>query len=133
MLDVRKPGVVLDAGALLAIESGKLNDVVSQAEKLALPIRISGGALAQAWRGGPRSARLGALLKKDVIVVALDRLEARRVGEFLARSAVARSTRPDVIDAHVALLVRETSSLVYTSDPRDLVRFGVPKASIRRV
>lgn len=107
--------------------------MLGQAEALQLPMRISGGALAQAWRGGPRSARLGALLKKDVIVVSLDRVEARRVGEFVARSKPERSTKPDVVDAHVALLTRETKSLVYTTDPRDLLRYGVPKSHIRRI
>jgi len=131
--DSGRPGLVLDAGALLAVEAGKLTDVLSQADVLGLPIRLSGGALAQAWRGGPRSARLGALLKKRVIVVALDMLEARRVGEFIARARFKRTTRVDIVDAHAALLSRETRSLVYTSDERDLVRYGVPGSSIRRV
>lgn len=128
-----RPGLVFDTGALLAVEEGRLTDVVRQAVACGLPIRVSGGVLAQSWRGGPRSARLSALLKKDVlVVVALDAMEARRVGEFVAR-APSNAGRADVVDAHVALMTRETSSLVYTSDLGDLVRYGVPRALVRRV
>lgn len=131
--DAKRPGLVLDAGALLAIEAGKLTDVLGTANALGLPIRISGGAVAQAWRGGPRSARLAALLKKDVVVVPLDVTEARRLGEFITRAKFARRERPDIVDAHAALIARETRSLVYTSDGGDLARYGVPDALIRKV
>ena len=125
---------MLDAGALLAIENGKLTDVLMQAHLSNLPVRLSGGALAQAWRGGPRSARLGALLKKDLVTVyALDALEARHVGELIARIGWKRRAKPDVVDAHTALLARMTRSLVYTSDAGDLARYGVPEAMIRSV
>jgi hypothetical protein len=131
--DAKRPGLVLDAGALLAVESGKLTDVLSKANAVGLPIRVSGGAVAQAWRGGPRSARLAALLKKNTIVIALDMVEARRLGEFITRVRLKRSERPDIVDAHAAFIARETRSLVYTSDTADLTRYGVPAAMIRRV
>lgn len=134
MPDPSRPGVVLDAGALLAIEAGRLTDLLAEAHASKIPIRISGGAIARAWRGGPRSARLGALLKQDVQVAALDAFEGRRVGELVAREKGAkRKTRPDVVDAHTALLARETKSLVYTSDPDDIGRYGVAPERIRRV
>jgi hypothetical protein len=129
-----RPGLVLDAGALLAIEIGKLTDVLSQASAFGIPIRVSGGALAQAWRGGRRSARLAAALKKKVVrVIPLDTMEARRVGEFIARTISKRGKKPDVVDAHSAFLARETRSLVYTSDEDDLARYGVPADLIRAV
>lgn len=132
--DPKRPGLVLDAGALLAVEAGKLTDVLSKATALGLPIRVSGGAVAQAWRGGLRSARLGALLKQGVVlVIALDAGEARRLGEFIARVRSKRSRRPDVVDAHAALIARETRSLVYTSDAGDLALYGVPTAILRNV
>lgn len=133
--DPLRPGIVLDAGALLAVEAGRLTDVIAQGEALGLPIRISGAALAQAWRGGPRSSRLGSLLRKDVLVIPLDRLEARRVGELIAvtQGRGKRAGKPDVVDAHVALIARETRSIVFTSDPDDLLRYGVPAASVQRV
>lgn len=134
MPDSSRPGLVLDAGALLAIEAGKLTDLLAEAHASKVPIRISGGAIAQAWRGGPRSARLAALLKQEVQVVSLDVLEGRRVGELIARVAGAkRKVRPDVVDAHTALLTRETRSVVYTSDPDDIGRYGVARERIRRV
>ncbi len=123
--------MVFDTGALLAIEFGKMTDVLSTANALDLPIRFSGGALAQAWRGGPRRARLSALLKqRGVTVIALDADEARRVGEFIAQT---RTARADVVDAHAAFLARKTQSLVYTSDVEDLASYGVPPTLIRRV
>jgi hypothetical protein len=126
--------LVLDTGALLAIESGKMTDVLSKANALGLPIRLSGGALAQAWRGGPRSARIAALLKqRGVIVVALDADEARRVGEFITQTRIARTSRLDLVDAHAAFLTRRTRSLVYTSDAEDLESYGVPPTLIRSV
>jgi len=132
LVDVSRPGIVLDAGALLSIEAGRLTDVLAEAHALGLPIRLSGGALAQAWRGGPRSARLAAVLKKGASVIALDSLEGRRVGEFIARRGPSRRAKPDVVDAHTALLTRETRSLVYTSDAEDLASYGVAEKWIRK-
>jgi hypothetical protein len=134
MADSTRPGIVLDAGALIAIESGRLTDVLAAAHAVGLPVRFSGGAVAQAWRGGPRSARLAALLKKvDVVtVVALDAGEGRRVGELVARTR-GRAKKPDVVDAHAAFLTRETKSVVFTSDPDDIAAYGVQHARIRRV
>ena len=129
--DDGRPGLVFDAGALLAIKKGRLTDVLSEADRHSLTVRIPAGALAQAWRGGPRGARLASLIKlRLVTVVPLDLLEARRVGELVAHARFSPRARPDVVDAHAALLARETRSLVYTSDPEDLVRYGVPGALI---
>lgn len=128
----RRPGVVLDAGALLAVESGALTGVIDQAFAHHVPIRTSGAAVAQAWGGGPRSARLASLLKKNIVVVAIDALEGRRIGELIARLKLPRHVRPDVVDAHVALLTRETSSLLYTSDPDDRKRCADPTSRAGR-
>lgn len=127
------PGLVLDTGALLAVERGRLTAVLLEAESSRLPVRISGGAVAQAWRGGHRSARLAALLRKRVDVVALDELEGRRVGELIVRAKLPRKMKPDVVDAHAALMALMTRSLVVTSDPRDLLAYGVPSTLVMRV
>jgi predicted nucleic acid-binding protein len=119
-------GMVLDSGALLAIESGGFRDQLRFAHLHALPIRFSAGVLAQTWRGGSRGARLAAFMKQKIEVVALNTAEARRVGEFIAKR-VQHSTRPDIVDAHTAMLALSTRSLVYTSDIGDLERYGVPK------
>ena len=65
-------------------------------------------------------------MKQKPEVVALNTAEARRVGEFIAKN-VHHGTRPDIVDAHTALLALSTRSLVYTSDPGDLEKYGVPK------
>ena len=48
------PGLVLDAGALQALERRPIRLLVDlqRAHALGLPIRIPAGALAQSWRGG---------------------------------------------------------------------------------
>lgn len=128
----KKPGMVFDTGALLSIEAGGLRDAMRVARLHGVVVRFSAGALAQAWRGGARGARLAAFLKQKVEIVALDTAEARRVGEFIAKN-VTSGARPDIVDAHTALLALSTGSLVYTSDAGDLARYGVPPARLVRV
>jgi hypothetical protein len=129
-----RPGIVLDAGALRALESRHVELAVAllTAHRLDLPIRIPAAALAQVWRGGPRSASLARLLKQPATVVLTDELAARQIGEFIAHQQPG-SAGADVVDAHVALTTRATRSLVYTSDPGDMARWGVPKEQIRRI
>lgn len=126
---------MLDAGALHALDGRHLRLLsdLSLAHELGLPIWISAGALAQSWRGGPRSATLARLLKQPCRVVALDANAAREVGEFVAALRIGQSGRPDIVDAHVALIARRTASLVWTSDPDDLLRHGVKPEQIRRL
>ncbi len=65
-------------------------------------------------------------------VVQVDERSAKEVGEFLAHIRPA-GEKPDVVDAHVALVTRATRSLVWTSDPGDMALHGVDSAFIRRV
>ncbi len=127
-------GIVLDAGALRAIERHDLALTVAlaTAHELGLPIRIPAVALAQVWRGGPRSAPLARLLKQPATVVGVDERTARQIGEFIATVRLPDGVRPDVGDAHVALTTRATQSLVFTSDPKDMARFGVDPRRIRK-
>lgn len=128
-------GVVLDTGALLALERHPVRILtdLELARSLGVPIRIPAGSLAQAWRGGPRSAALARLLKQQCTVVLVDERGARQIGEFIASLRWPKSRRPDVTDAHVALTARSTRSIVWTSDPDDMVRYGVGVEFIRRV
>jgi hypothetical protein len=125
---------VLDAGALQALEQRHLRLLVDlrRANELGLPVRIPAGALAQSWRGGPRSATIARLLKQPCTVVQVDERAAREIGEFIASLRITE-TKPDVVDAHVALLARSTRSLVWTSDPDDMARHRVDEDLIRRV
>jgi len=119
--------IVLDAGALIAIERGdrKLLAIVNR-ERLAgrLPL-THGGVIGQVWRGGNgRQAALARILP-GVEVSALDDDLGRQAGVLLGRAGQA-----DVIDAAVVLLARDGDE-VYTSDPDDLRDLAV--AARRRV
>jgi hypothetical protein len=129
------PGLVLDAGALQALETHPIRLLVDlqRAHALGLPIRIPAGALAQSWRGGPRSAALARLLKQSCAVVQVDERSAREIGEFIASVRLPRRVKPDIADAQVALLTRATASLVWTSDPEDMASYGVAADFIRRI
>lgn len=131
----RTPGLVLDAGALRALEGHDVALIVAlgTAHELNLPIRIPAAALAQVWRGGPRSAPLARLLRQPTTVVVVDERAARQIGEFIARVHLPNNVRADVVDAHVALTTRATQSLVWTSDPKDMARYGVEQRFIRKV
>jgi hypothetical protein len=114
--------VVLDAGALVAVERGD-RDVVAiiERERRAgrMP-RTHGGVVGQVWRGaGPRQAVLARLLA-GVDVVPLDEDFGRRAGVLLARSGAR-----DVIDAAVVLLAAADLDEILTSDPRDIAALVV--------
>jgi hypothetical protein len=110
-------GLVLDAGALIAVDqrSRTVGAALEVARRDEQSIRTSAGAMAQVWRDGSRQVNLVRLLS-GVDVVALDNLAGRRIGELLGASRT-----PDVVDAHVALLVEPGDTLL-TSDPDDLIR-----------
>ncbi len=119
--------VVLDAGALLAIERGdrRLLAIVNR-ERLAgrLPL-THGGVIGQVWRGGDgRQANLARVLP-GIEVSALDDELGRQAGVLLGRA-----DRADVIDAAVVLLARDGDE-IYTSDPGD--RRDLAVAARRRV
>jgi hypothetical protein len=108
--------LILDAGALLAIERGD-REVIAliKRERIAgRAPRSHGGIVGQVWRGGTgRQARLAAVLP-GLEIVPLDAALGRRVGALLARTRTA-----DVIDAALALLAQDGDELL-TSDPNDL-------------
>jgi hypothetical protein len=128
-------GLVLDAGALQALERRNIRLLadLKRAGELGLPIRIPAGSLAQSWRGGPLSATLARLLKQACTIVQVDERSAKEIGEFLARCRLSDTEKPDVVDAHAALVARATRSLVWTSDPDDMLRYQVNADFIRRV
>ena len=131
----RGPGLVLDAGALHALERRDVGllGALAAARKESLPILIPATALAQVWRGGARSAPIARLLKQSSTVVAVDERTARQIGEFIARLRLPDDVRPDVVDAHVALTTRATRSLIWTSDPKDMARYGVDRRQIAKI
>lgn len=107
--------LVLDAGALIALERGDrqvraLVKVGDAAGKVIVPA----SALAQVWRGGPRSARL-ALMIKLADVDALDESRAKEIGVRLARSGA-----KDITDCHVVCCALDRLAIVATSDSSDI-------------
>lgn len=107
--------LVLDAGALIAIERGD-RDVVAilhLAYRGESGLKTSGGVVAQVWRDGARQASLARLLA-NTLVAPLDAGAGRRVGELLRNSGTS-----DVVDGHVAVITA-TGDTVLTSDPTDI-------------
>jgi hypothetical protein len=110
--------IVLDTGALLALER---DDRVMwlrlrEAVRADVPVLVPVGALAEAWRGGPRQARLARAVS-DLQASSFDDV-ALAAGELCGKAGTA-----DVIDASVALVAaRSAVTHVYISDPEDLRR-----------
>ncbi len=114
-------GLTLDTGALIALERGDERIDALLMHTLAVPdatLNIPAGVLAQAFRGGPRQARLARLLNhRQIKVLPLDSTVAQIVGVLLG----ARGGE-DVVDASVVVCARQHRQAVVTSDPSDLRR-----------
>jgi hypothetical protein len=107
--------LVLDAGALIAVERGdrQVQREIQDALQTGTPVRTNANAVAQVWRNGARQARLARLLR-DVKIEPITREGGYRAGELLGATGM-----KDVVDATVALLAK-TADKLYTSDPGDL-------------
>lgn len=89
--------------------------LVDEAVSAGVRIAIPAGALAQAWRGTARQARIALLLRLSIVmVVALDEVEARSAGVLCGRAGTA-----DVVDASVVICARGRGHAVVTSDRSD--------------
>lgn len=108
--------VVLDAGALVAIERGDRDMIaIVKRERLANSSPLThGGVVGQVWRGGRGRQAVLARLLPGVEVHPLDDDAGRRAGVLLADTGGA-----DVIDAAVVLLADDGDE-IFTSDPEDL-------------
>jgi predicted nucleic acid-binding protein len=122
--------VVLDAGALIALDRGlaTVRGYVLLADRAKVVLSTSSAVVAQVWRGGARQARLARLLSSDLLTeIPLDPDAARRIG-VLAATTGSR----DVVDGHVAIISLDREAVVLTSDPEDIARWGVPNANLVR-
>jgi predicted nucleic acid-binding protein len=110
--------LVLDAGALIAVERGDRDTaaVIEVARQDRRAVLVPAGVVGQVWRGGGRQARLARLLNAhDVLVEPLTDVLARAAGVLCG---VAATT--DVIDASVVLTARRHGATVISSDRADL-------------
>ena len=113
------PGVTLDAGALIALESDDRRVLVllARARETGARVTIPATALAQVVRTPARQVRLARLVRQPTTdVVPLGRVDATSVGRLLAASGTA-----DIVDAHVVICARRAVQHVATSDADDLL------------
>jgi predicted nucleic acid-binding protein len=112
---VRNRALVLDSGALIGFERGKLS--VGAVLKAALlekrELVVPAVVVAEVWRGGPRSARIARMLQGCRIEPLFDE-HARRAGEAL------RHVRGTTIDAIVVATAARYGTPLVTTDPDDL-------------
>jgi hypothetical protein len=108
--------IVLDAGALMAVERGDRDLMaIIKAEHLADRAPIThGGVVGQVWRGGRGRQVLLARLLPGLDIQSLDDDLGRRAGVLLGRAK-----QSDVVDAALVLLAHDRDE-IYTSDPGDL-------------
>ena len=111
----RRVSLVLDAGALLAIDrrARRTGALLRVAQQERITVRTSPAAVARVWRYGVRQAQLARVLA-GVVAPPLDFSVGKRLGALLGTSRTC-----DVVDAHVASL-SSAGDLVVTSDPDDL-------------
>ena len=112
--------IVLDNGALIALERNdrRMWARLKAAASAGVPVVVSAGAFAQAWRGGAQRQALLARAVDQMEVVAFDEPVARAAGVLCG---VTRTT--DVVDASVALAAAHPGvTAVCTSDPDDIER-----------
>lgn len=110
-------GVVLDAGAFIALER-RNRVMVHLANRFAqerTPLVTSAGVIAQIWRGGAGTQVPIVYLVRRTEVVDLTLSVAKILGKMLGTSRTS-----DPVDAHIVLLARQRDWIVLTSDPQDL-------------
>lgn len=113
-----RQGVVLDAGAFIALESRNrvMTHLARQFSASGTPLATSAGVVAQVWRSGSHERVPIAFLLRRTEVVDLTRSVAKVVGRMLA---IARADDP--IDGHIVLIARQRGWPVLTSDASDLL------------
>lgn len=119
--------LVLDAGALIALERGDrltavlIDEAKAQGRRLVVPA----GVVGQVWRGGAAQAVIARALKSPSLSVdALSEAVARAAGMLCGVAGAS-----DVIDASVVVAARQHKATVMSSDREDLVRLD-PTLSI---
>ncbi len=120
-------GIVLDAGALIALDRGdkRMIALLHRALAQGRAFRVPAGVVGQAWRDGRVQVTLARFLRsEEVEIVPLDEQLARSCGELCGAA-----NSPDIIDASVVILARERRDPIVTSDPNGLRRLD-PSAQV---
>ena len=120
-------GIVLDAGALIALDRGdkRMIALLQRALAQGRTFRVAAGVVGQVWRNGLVQETLSRFLRSEgVQIVPLDEQLARTCGELCGVT-----NTHDVIDASVVILARERREPIITSDPDNLRRLD-PGAQI---
>lgn len=109
-------GLTLDTGALIAADRAdhRIEILFKLWARNRTALTIPSVAVAQAWRGGSRSARLARLID-ECAIDALDLEQAQVTGELLARSGT-----HDAVDAAVVVSAARRGDAILTTDPDDL-------------
>ena len=120
-------GIVLDAGALIALDRGdkRMIALLQRGLVQGRAFRVPAGVVGQVWRDGRFQVTLARFLRsEEVAIIPLDEQLARSCGELCGAT-----NSPDVIDASVVIIARERRDPIVTSDPNDLRRLD-PAAQI---
>ncbi len=120
-------GVMLDAGALIALDRGdkRMIALLQRALAQGRAFRVPAGVVGQAWRDGRVQVTLARFLRsEEVEIIPLDEELARSCGELCGAS-----NTTDIIDASVVILARDRRDAIFTSDPNYLKRLD-PAAQI---
>lgn len=102
-------GIVLDAGALIALDRGdkRMIALLDRALAQGRAFRVPAGVVGQAWRDGRVQVTLARFLRsEEVEIVPLDEQLARSYGELCGATNSA-----DIIDASVVILARKRRDL----------------------
>jgi hypothetical protein len=120
-------GLTLDSGALIGFERRNRRTLahLKVAQQLGYELTVPTTVIVEAWRGGPRSARIASLLEACVVESLHSEL-ARVAGEAIA--AVKGAT---VVDAVVMASAASRGDRVLTSDFADLDRLRSYFPSVR--
>ena len=120
-------GIVLDAGALIALDRGdkRMIALLQRALVQGRAFRVPAGVVGQVWRDGRFQVTLARFLRsEEVKIIPLDEQLARSCGELCGAA-----NSPDVIDASVVIIARERRDPIVSSNPNDLRRLD-PAAQI---
>jgi len=112
----RAEGLTLDTGALIAFERGDSRTAgrIRRAALKGRRVTVPAPCVVQAWRGGPRNAKLARLMA-GVTFEVLDLELARAAGVLLGRAGL-----DDAVDAVVIAGAHRRGDVVLTGDPGHL-------------